>query len=1129
MDPHIGRRPGPDEAASFRKRGELNSYVEAASVGRESDIAVSDFLENQPEGSWLIRQSPSRGDFWVYKFTQGKIKKYKVDTLNEGAWNRLFPENSRIHEIRRGLIGGKSSEEFSTEDQALEFCHQLEDNLKSPEIDARKLKHDAERLLNWFNNQEKKLWDIGNFFRYKKYIINGILKNNGLEPINLIGPQHEKGQEIQRDLEQLIENESSDWDQIREKSLELKRLWNEKGAFWSDEEANGKARSTLIQVHNYLESHKIEGLDFSDTGISKKEIVFEQLNSLARAREPARKNIYIAELKPNHVGITHLLNPSSRNSLTNPSFYLYTLKLESNQNLPEITNVHLTVLHDGKIQFKEGHTLKSYDTFAEFQSEYNVVRFPDHKNCEKAAQIKQLSHAWGLKGYAKINEDFLFKKEGRMWEESAETLFNANQDLEIPEEIGDNIFNQPEMKNSVANAMEQIKTLRKLFDGGNWSKAGQTIIEMIESGQPVTIPSGYPKHAVYYTYHNGVLTLTNKGLNHPNNESGTYYFHIDEDRLKYLLRNDRFTRMLLANTDQTGFLDFQPHEDLLNPKGFSGGLLSWLGDFTFLGLDKKAPQKVGNCSFANCIAAMHSLAVLQSIADTPLKEGETIIDRANELKVSYKAFTFEVRTRILEAAQEFFRDDPVFLNDFMIAFSKINSKIKSYEDDGKFGRVSDRAKILKICRHYSQRIHEIAERVPEATERIQFLEHHHEMYFPGLRLEETMKFLQGTRNKWLIRPSRTEGVYTVTYTDGEGIINNARLPSEAINTMQAFRERFPEESRVREEEICEMFPEMKQTIEFYQAIKTLSVGKTSGSEIRNLLKGEIPGTWIIRESRSIYGQFVLSTVDENHRIVTRRLSEDILRSHSLEEFYGKYPLENNYLRPSAERFFESALTPRMNEDEAKEILASCDPADRHPGTFIVGRSPSTEEKFISFYGHPATDDNILQLPISDIKSYEDAEIDTLENPPRMYFSKTHGCLMMTTEKEPPKPGAALETMARMNNPIEETLNVLKSLSVGKVENPAIGKALLDMQRPSWLVKESSSTKERVFTLVIQDREEKFKAYRLNQKMIDRYPGLLISLSKIKETLDLTDAGLCTQIERKHEEIVEKEEYFLLGL
>lgn len=86
-----------------------------------------------------------------------------------------------------------------------------------------------------------------------------------------------------------------------------------------------------------------------------------------------------------------------------------------------------------------------------------------------------------------------------------------------------------------------------------------------------------------------------------------------------------------------------------------------------------------------------------------------------------------------------------------------------------------------------------------------------------------------------------------------------------------------------------------------------------------------------------------------------------------------------------------------------------------------------------------------------------------------------------------------------------------------------------MSPPGWLIRESRSTKELVLVLVYLDRDNKPRSIQLNQKLFDKFPNLMMSLSKFKEVFGLSDEGLCTQIEKKHEEIVEMDEYLKPGL
>nr|NGX58752.1 hypothetical protein [Chlamydiota bacterium] len=792
---------------------------------------------------------------------------------------------------------------------------------------------------------------------------------------------------------------------------------------------------------------------------------------------------------------------------------------------PKITSLEVRVRDDGRI-VEDGIPPKVYESLAEFQSVNKCVSPPDQECWEKGAEKNLLGHVWGLQGYSPINDTFGISKEGRMWEASAGSLLKVNEDLKIPDQFGENVFNDPDMKATMENALNQVKEIRKLHDSGDWVKAGEEIIRMIETGQPVLIPSGFPQHAVYFTYHNGRLALTNRGYTHSKNQSGTYYFKVDEDILINKLGDSSFVSKLLGNTTKEGFLSFQPYEDVSKPKGFGGKMFNDLG-LTRIGFDKKQPQKAGNCSFANCIASMHALANLRSVAKEPLKGGESISDRANQFKVDYKAYTFEVRTRILEAsAENLGAEEPGFINDFMQAHTKMESKLKNYEDAGKFGKVSERKKILDMCQHYSAKVNEMAENIPEAKARIEFIEQHVSMHFPNLNRITAFTLLKGKPNKWVMRPSRVEGLYTVAFTDEHGHVYEIRLPDDEINTMEKFGEKFPVDQKLSEEDLFK-YPDQKKAMNMYREIQKLSVGKKSATEVRMILKGKKPDTWIIRQSRSVNGQFVLSTVDDKNNIIIRRLTGGTL-TFTPEEFYEVHPIEYKCAPSPAltkSEFFESMLVPVMNETKARDTLAACDPDDLALGTYIVGQSPTG--RVVSFYHTTTTRDQIKQVPVGDIQSYNDSEIDTLENPPLIYFSKDQGRLMISSESGARTQGNALVRMAPMNNPMNSTFESIKSMSLGKISNNVVDlwKQLKDLSlRPAWLIRESASTTDPGYVLTVLKSDNTIIQFKFNKEYVENNLNVFMSINKFKDPQGLEDEG-----QRVKEETFEREEYQLPGL
>ena len=103
--------------------------------------------------------------------------------------------------------------------------------------------------------------------------------------------------------------------------------------------------------------------------------------------------------------------------------------------------------------------------------------------------------------------------------------------------------------------------------------------------------------------------------------------------------------------------------------------------------------------------------------------------------------------------------------------------------------------------------------------------------------------------------------------------------------MAEFEKKFPPEKQVKIENLPD---EKQEMLKLYIKAKSLSVGKMSSTEARFQLKGKQEGSWLVRESRNIRGQFVVSRVGLDGKIVTQRLGKQKL-SELVQDFDKKFP------------------------------------------------------------------------------------------------------------------------------------------------------------------------------------------------------------------------------------------------
>ncbi len=548
---------------------------------------------------------------------------------------------------------------------------------------------------------------------------------------------------------------------------------------------------------------------------------------------------------------------------------------------------YVTVGSNGKITYSTtGARNRSFDTFEAFQRALDVKQPLSTKEFERLNTHNQFAHAWGLSGFVDRGDGIGFDKEGSYHEISAQTLMDQLDDLEFPSGV-DNYFNEPEVKEAMRRALEDCIELRHLrFEKGKRATADK-LIELIRASDakdtPVLIPTGYSGHAVYMTYYRGVLAITNRGARHSSNRSGTHYFKVDPDVLMRNLEDKAFAKKFLGHRiNSDTFKAFQPYENRWAASGYRGEMMSALR-LTPLGVDKKAGQKVGNCTFANCIASMHTIATLKSMKDRPLGRS-TVISRADEYKVEYKAFTFAVRAKVLEKASTLAGlETSEFHDDFVDAYGKMGAKLKNYEERG-----SSKASIVPICEYYRAKVNGLTEGNPEVRKQVEFIEKVPLMHYPGMSREDAKAVLARMDvGSWLVKRSteRGQAVYKVCYKNDAGRIRFMGLPSKDMKTMEDFEKRFKKDKQVP----TYALPENKQDMaRLYLKAQELSVGKMSFTEAQLHLKKQGSGIWLVRESRTIRGLFVVEKVEESGHIISTRLDEEHLKE-LIGKFDDKYP------------------------------------------------------------------------------------------------------------------------------------------------------------------------------------------------------------------------------------------------
>lgn len=358
-----------------------------------------------------------------------------------------------------------------------------------------------------------------------------------------------------------------------------------------------------------------------------------------------------------------------------------------------------TFMYDGKktryksspIKIDKSGALKvnnrKFISFEIFQQAVQPIP-PSGKLCQ-LQQYKQFAHVWGLKGSVPVGYGLSFNRTGWSTKSAAESLRDIILKLSFPDELSiDNVFSRTEIKTMISNALLGIIKFRQLRSDKKFSAAGKLLRRKLRSKTPFLIPSGYKKHAVYITYCQGILAITNRGGRHSQNRPGTYYFQVNPDALKSQCHDSEFMKKLLGKCTKKEFLSFHPSEKVL--PSFEGEMTRNLG-LKFLSFDLKKSQKVGNCTHANCMASLYPLVILKLI-----KNEEMIETYRKKLKPEYKMMTFEVKQCVLEMAlQNFDVYDTEFQNDCKAVLQRMKRKSRKYLKDGQ-------ENMAAICEYYAK-------------------------------------------------------------------------------------------------------------------------------------------------------------------------------------------------------------------------------------------------------------------------------------------------------------------------------------------------------------------------------------------------------------------------------------------
>lgn len=653
--------------------------------------------------------------------------------------------------------------------------------------------------------------------------------------------------------------------------------------------------------------------------VSKKDAVINLLASQI-VRDPMEEKFAI-DLKGKGGVNREILFPTEIKG----QFLLHTIQHDPVTNKTHHFSGKVLVKRGGKVEFQDDEKIVIYDSIDRFFSRHHPVSPPSRDEFNAAEFLNQIAHAWGLSGSIDIDDQIFLPKEGSYSQNCMTTLLDLIDDLEFPEPFKENIFNnnkiKEKMKMSLKNSIELARLIEQMRKREKrWKKVRNFLIRLIndnqEDGIPVLIQTGFIGHCGYIIYHRGYFTITNRGASHPNNPSGTFYFTINTSLLKKNIRNREFLKCLVGLTDEETFMNFHPHfEEKIVEEGeeyiiIKGTLKDKLeAEYKFM--ESRAPQKIGNCTFANLMSAMYPLAIFIHI-DLLREEPEQRSQSKRGSNIDYKAFTFAVRTKILEKGIPYFGvGNDQFNKDYLTALKKMTIKIKNYEDRGAYSKPERRVKIHHLCQYYSDKL---STENLAVNSYLKFMNEIIRLHFPGVNQEKAEELLKGKKNAWIIWHDETSDTYPIAYIDKRGRLSSALLPNSRISTLKKFHRKFPLESRIPIEDLD---PKNQNRARIYDEVQKLSVGLISSTEEQILLKDLEPGTWFVRESRESIGEFVVTYVDNERTIQTWMLTPENLNM-TIRTFYVHFErakqLNSLYIKNTLKSF------PSDEEIETPEVF-----------------------------------------------------------------------------------------------------------------------------------------------------------------------------------------------------------------
>jgi hypothetical protein len=140
----------------------------------------------------------------------------------------------------------------------------------------------------------------------------------------------------------------------------------------------------------------------------------------------------------------------------------------------------------------------------------------------------------------------------------------------------------------------------------------QDLLSNYKAGNPITLGTGWYKHGVEVTLHNGYLIYTNKGERLERFESQMKLFKINGE-----VNEDFINRLKNYNGNNSNNLKKQKMEWLEGRGGMQKDL-----DLQKIGIIPKKDQKIGNCAWANTKGGFHAELLLLML-ESKLKENST--------------------------------------------------------------------------------------------------------------------------------------------------------------------------------------------------------------------------------------------------------------------------------------------------------------------------------------------------------------------------------------------------------------------------------------------------------------------------------------------------------------------------